>query len=99
MGKHRNLGKIKGFSLQFLPFSEIRSLSSSERIKKILDIILGNNILILQGRLEAEEENRLIEETMAMIQYTKSGIRCILNWEKEETLGRVFRSSCSYGAD
>ncbi|OGJ12289.1 hypothetical protein A3K62_01825 [Candidatus Pacearchaeota archaeon RBG_16_35_8] len=72
MVKHRNLGKIKGFSLQFLPFSEIRSLSSSERIKKILDIILGNNILILQGRLEAEEETRLIEDTMAMIRHVKN---------------------------
>lgn len=72
MVKHKNLGKIKGFSLQFLPFSEIRGLSSSERIKKILDIILGNNILILQGRLEPEEETRLIEDTMAMIRHVKN---------------------------
>lgn len=72
MVKHRNLGKIKGFSLQFIPFNEIRTLNSSERIKKILDIILGNNILILQGRLLPEEETRLIEDTMAMIKHVKS---------------------------
>ena len=68
----KNLGKIRGFSLQFLPFNEIRNLDSSERIKKILDIILGNNILILQGRLEPEEETRLIGDTMAMIRHVKN---------------------------
>jgi len=68
----KNLGKIKGFSIQFLPFSEIRSLNSDERIKKILAIILDNNILILQGRLNAGEEARLIGDTMAMIGHVKS---------------------------
>jgi len=72
MVKHKHLGKIRGFAIQFLPFSEIRGLNSSERIKKILDIILGNNILIIQGRLEPEEETRLIEDTMAMIRHVKS---------------------------
>ena len=72
MVKHKHLGRIKGFAIQFLPFNEIRRLSSSERIKKILDIILGNNILILQGRLEPEEETRLIEDTMAMIRHVKN---------------------------
>ena len=70
--KKKDLGKIKGFAIQFLPHSEIRNLGSSERIKKILGIILGNNILILQGRLLAEEETRLIEDTMAMIEHVKN---------------------------
>ena len=72
MVKKRSLGKIRGFSLQFLPFGEIRNLDSSGRVKKILDIILGNNILILQGRLLPEEETRLIEDTMAMIKHVKN---------------------------
>ena len=62
-----DLGKIKGFSIQFLPYSEIRTLSSDERIRKILNIVLGNNILILQGKLSSDEETRLIGDTMAMI--------------------------------
>jgi len=66
-----HLGKIKGFSIQFLPYSEIRGLDTNERIKKILSIILGNNLLILQGRLRAEEETRLIGDTMAMVGYIK----------------------------
>jgi hypothetical protein len=69
--KKKRLGKIKGFSIQFLPFSEIKDLDSSERIKKILRIILRNNILIVQGRLNPEEETRLIEDTMAMIDHVK----------------------------
>lgn len=68
----KNLGKIKGFTIQFLPYTEIKELDSTERIRKILNIILGNNILILQGRLRPEEETRLIGDTMAMIDHVKN---------------------------
>jgi hypothetical protein len=68
----KNLGKIKGFSIQFIPYSEIRDLNSNERIRKILGIVLGNNILFLQGRLKSEEEARLIGDTMAMIGHVKN---------------------------
>lgn len=64
--------KIKGFSIRFIPYSEIRNLTSTERIKKILDMVFQNYILILQGRLKSEEETRLIEDTMAMIGHVKS---------------------------
>ncbi len=68
----KKLGKIKGFSIQFLPYSEIRGLDSNQRIRKILNIILGNNILILQGRLEPDEETRLIGDTMAIIGHVRN---------------------------
>ena len=68
----KKLGRIKGFSIQFMPYAEISGLSSSERIKKILDIIFGGNILILQGKLKADEETRLIEDTMAMVGHVKN---------------------------
>ncbi|GIU68652.1 MAG: hypothetical protein KatS3mg001_502 [Candidatus Pacearchaeota archaeon] len=68
----KSLGKIKGLSVYFLPYSEIKDLDSSERIKKILNIVLGNSILVLQGRLAPEEETRLIEDTMAMIGHVKN---------------------------
>ena len=67
----KKLGKIKGFSIQFLPYSEIRDLNSHERIRRILNIVLGNNILLIQGRLRSEEEARLIGDTMAMIGHVK----------------------------
>lgn len=59
--------KNSGLTLQFIPFSEISHLSSIERIKKLLKIILDNKIVVLQGRLKPEEETRLIEDTMIMI--------------------------------
>lgn len=68
----KKLGKIKGFSIQFLPHAEIKGLGSGERVKKILTLILGGNILILQGKLRAEEETRLIEDTMAMVGHVKN---------------------------
>jgi len=70
--KGKDIGKIKGFSIQFMPHSEIRNLESDKRIRKVLNIVLGNNILILQGRLTAEEETRLIGDTMAMIGHVKN---------------------------
>ena len=69
--KKKGLGKIKGFSIQFLPYSEIRDLDSDERLRKILGIVLGNNIIILQGKLKPHEESRLIGDTMAMIGHVK----------------------------
>ena len=73
--KRRNkskTNKIRGLSLQIIPFSEINGLSITERIKKILKLILGNKVIILQGRLRVEEEIRLIEDTMAMVDHIKS---------------------------
>lgn len=71
MVKKKDLGRIRGFAIQFLPYSEIRDLDSNERIRKILNIVLGNNILILQGKLKIEEEARLIGDTMAMIDHVR----------------------------
>lgn len=70
-GADKSIGRIKGFSIQFMPYSEIRDLSSDDRIKKILGIILTNNILFIQGKLKSEEEARLIGDTMAMIGHIK----------------------------
>lgn len=64
--------KLKGFNLHIMPYSEIRDLSISERVKKILKLVLGNKVVIVQGRLRAEEEIRLIEDTMAMVDHIKN---------------------------
>jgi len=64
--------KIKGLSLHVLPFAEVKEMGIAERVKKILNLILGNKIVILHGRLRAEEEARLIEDTMAMVDHIKS---------------------------
>lgn len=70
--KNSKRGMMKGLSLHVLPFAEIRELGISQRVKKILNLVLGNKIVILHGRLRPEEEARLIEDTMAMVDHVKN---------------------------
>jgi len=65
----KNIKRKEGLSLHIMPFSEVRDLGISDRVKKILKLVLGNKVVILQGRLRAEEEIRLIEDTMAMVDH------------------------------
>ncbi len=86
--------KIKGLSLQVIPFAELQELSISERVKKILSLVLGNKIVIIHGRLRAEEEARLIEDTMAMVDHVRSfkGIELAViepNMEKQSMIMRM----------
>ena len=70
MGKDKIKTKnLKGLRIHVIPFSEVRDLGIAERVRKILNLILGNKIVILHGRLRAEEEARLIEDTMAMVDH------------------------------
>jgi hypothetical protein len=64
--------KIKGLSLQVIPFSEIAEMTISERVKRILGLVMDNKIALVQGRLRAEEEARLIEDTMALVDHVKN---------------------------
>lgn len=61
--------KIKGLSLQVIPFSEVKDLTIGQRVKKVLSLVLANKIVILHGRLGSEEEARLIEDTMALVDH------------------------------
>jgi len=65
--KSLRVKKLKGLTIQFLPYAEIEILNSAERIKKLLQIILKDKVAIIQGRLLPEEETRLIEDTMALV--------------------------------
>jgi hypothetical protein len=63
--------KLKGLSLQVIPFSEVHEMTIAQRVRKILNLVLGNKIVILHGRLRPEEEARLIEDTMALVDHVK----------------------------
>jgi|SRR3989344_5075319 len=71
MGKIDN-AKIKGLRIQVMPYSEVKDMGIAERVRKILSLILSNRIVILHGRLRPEEEARLIEDTMAMVDHIKN---------------------------
>ena len=59
--------KMRDLTIHFMSYSEIARESSLGRIKKIMGIVLKNKIVVLQGRLTANEEARLIENSMTLI--------------------------------
>jgi len=61
-------------TLQYVPYSEISSLTTDSRIKKLLNIVKNERIVLLEGRLEPREETQLIEKTMELINKTFKGI-------------------------
>lgn len=54
-------------TLQFVPYHEIEDLGSARRVKRLIDIVKDNKIVVLQGRLKKEEEADLIAITMEEI--------------------------------
>ena len=61
-------------TLEIVPYSEIEKLSSIGRIRKLLSIAKENKIVLLEGRLQKEEEAELIKTTMEEIDDDFKGI-------------------------
>ncbi|PLW80287.1 hypothetical protein C0585_03140 [Candidatus Woesearchaeota archaeon] len=61
-------------TLEFVPYAAIEGLSSIGRIKKLLKVAKENKIVLLEGRLEKEEEAELIKTTMEEIDDEFKGI-------------------------
>ncbi|MBI4146155.1 DUF2073 domain-containing protein [Candidatus Woesearchaeota archaeon] len=61
-------------TLHIVPYTEIETLSSLGRIRKLLTIAKENKIVLLQGRLRKEEEAELIKTTMEEINKEFKGI-------------------------
>lgn len=82
-------------TLQFVPYSEIEDLGSARRVKKLIDIVKENKIVLLEGRLKKEEETDLIAIAMEEIDNKFKGIElAILNPErKSQNVFKNFKSS------
>jgi len=61
-------------TFQFIPYHEIEPLGSAKRVNKLLNIVKNNKIVIMEGRLNKQEEADLIEITMEEIKPGFSGI-------------------------
>lgn len=61
-------------TFQFVPYTDIETLSSAKRVNKLLNIVKENKIVIMEGRLKKEEEADLIEITMEEISNRFKGI-------------------------
>jgi len=82
-------------TLQFVPYNEIEDLGSARRVKKLIDIVKENKIVLLQGRLKKEEETDLIEITMEEIGDKFKGIElAVINPEpKDQDFLKKMRSN------
>jgi len=65
---------MSGLTLQFVPYTEIESLSSVKRIQKLLRIVKNDKIILLEGKLRSHEEGELIRKTMEEIDDKFKGI-------------------------
>jgi hypothetical protein len=78
-------------TLQFVPHTEIEDLGSARRVKKLIDIVKENKIVLLEGRLRKEEETDLIAIAMEEVDSKFKGIElAILNPEKKSQ--NIFKS-------
>ncbi len=75
-------------TLQLLPYSEIEGLSSIGKIRKLLNIAKEDKIVLLQGRLNSEEEAELIKVTMEEINSEFKGIElAVINSDLDKLVG------------
>ena len=72
--------------LQFVPYADIEHMNTDDRIDKLLDIVKGNKIVLMQGRLHPEEEGRLIQQTMHQIEDSFRGIEICTIYPEEKNL-------------
>ena len=71
-------------TLQFVPYSEINHLTSIGKIRKLLNLAKENKIVLLEGRLQKEEETELIKTTMEEINKDFKGIELAVLSSKQD---------------
>ena len=72
-------------TLQFVPYKDIKELSSIGRIRKLLNLAKENKVVLLEGRLNKEEEAELIKTTMEEINASFKGIElAVINPDESE---------------
>ena len=74
-------------TLHFVPHSEIESLGSARRVKKLLDLVKQDKIVLLEGRLREQEEKDLIEITMEEIDRKFKGIELSVIYPATKSTG------------
>lgn len=71
--------------LQFIPYADIESLDSNERVEKLLDLVMANKIVLIEGKLKPTEEAMLIQRTMEEITRKFTGIEIATIQPKNES--------------
>lgn len=80
--------------VQVLSYDMMKNLSSDRKIRKILDIVKTTDIVMLEGRLTADEETYLISKAMANVSGKFSGIEvAFLGSTKSNNFGDKVRNT------
>ena len=61
-------------TIQYIPYEELSNLDTDKKIQKLLRVVKQNRVILMEGRLSANEEADLIEETMNVIDSKFKGI-------------------------
>ncbi|MGV8086573.1 MAG: OapB/ArvB family protein [Candidatus Woesearchaeota archaeon] len=61
-------------TIQYLPYIQIESLSSTDRVNKILSLLKAERIVIIDGKLTSQDEALLIRITMSIIDDVFNGV-------------------------
>ena len=71
-------------TLHFIPYHEMESLDTENKINKILSIAKTNKIVLVEGKLRPEEEASLIQKTMQAIDKKFKGVEiCGVDYRKK----------------
>ena len=86
-------------SFKYIPYREHYRLGTDQKLNKIFGVIRKDKIVLMQGKLKAEEEAKLIERTMSQITKDFTGISfCTIHPNsngKKKTKKKDFMKSAS----
>ncbi len=86
-------------TLQYIPHSEFGHLDVNLKIRKILRSVKDDKIIVIEGRMRAEEETELIARTMEQIDRKFKGIEiATVNVKKrnEEAISVIKRAVANF---
>ncbi|MCP3684878.1 MAG: DUF2073 domain-containing protein [bacterium] len=71
-------------TFQFVPYVEIEGLSEDDKLRKLIDIVKAESIVLLEGKLNRKEEAELIKKTMEEIDDKFRGVEIsVISSEKK----------------
>jgi len=80
-------------TIQFIPYGDVGDLNPNQKISKLLKTVRDNKIVLVEGKLDSEEEALLIERTMEEINRNFKGIEiCSIDSGSDGDLFKKFKS-------
>lgn len=78
--------------IEFVSSAALSGMDSQGKVGYLIDVIRGGSIIVLEGRLQPEDERMLIEQTMSIVDDKFTGIEISsLGSEKEGWKSAIIR--------